>query len=232
MSNLQTIIEQQDLCLSVNQRGTDKLRPHSYIEGFYEREFKKFRSKPVRLLEIGFRHGASLALWSTYFSDGLIFGVDNHSDLNLTNEHPINESWTERPNVTTIFGDAYSQEFANKLDGKFDILIDDGPHTLSSQVTFIKLYADKLAGDGIAVIEDLVKFGGLLLWPLMLSTPLKYEVEFHDFRNRSGLSDDLIFTVRNSGKNQILSRIKLSARGVYYLLVDPVRILIKKYVLK
>ena len=228
MSNLKTIIEQQNLCRSNNPRGTDKLRPHSYIEGFYEQAFEKLKSKPVRLLEVGFRHGASLALWSTYFSDGQIVGVDNHSDLNLTDDLPMNKSWIERPNVKIVFGDAYSREFAAQLEGKFDILIDDGPHSLSSQISFIKLYADKLATGGIAVIEDLTKFGGLLIWPLMLTTPLRYEVQFYDFRRRSGLSDDLIFTVRNSGKNQILSRLKLSALGIYYLLVDPLRILVKK----
>lgn len=226
------IIDDQDLCLSKNPRGTDKLRPHSYIEGFYDEKFKEFKSKRVKLLEIGFRHGASLALWSTYFPDGQIFGVDNQSDLNLTEARPMNENWTARPNVTTLFGDAYARQFADSLDDEFDILIDDGPHTLWSQIMFLKLYLNKLADGGIAVIEDLTKFGGLLIWPLMLTTPLKYEVDFHDFRARSGLSDDLIFSVRNSGKRQILSRIKLSARGVYYLLVDPVRILLRKYLPK
>lgn len=232
MPELTSIINEHDLCISRNPRGTDKLWPHSYIEKFYEKSFAPFKDGPTRLLEIGFRHGASLALWSTFFKNGQIVGIDNKSDPVLTTSQPINEAWTTRPNVTILLGDAYCQEFSDALDGEFDILIDDGPHTLSSQLLFIKLYIHKLADGGLAVIEDLTKFGGLLVWPLMLATPLKYEVDFHDYRSTSGIADDMIFAIRNSGKNQLSSRGKLLLRGIYYVLVEPVRIPLRKLLRK
>ena len=51
---------------------------------------------------------------------------------------------------------AYTKKYVKKNFGhkKFDLLIDDEPHTLRSQVKFIELYSPLLSENGILIIED------------------------------------------------------------------------------
>lgn len=134
--------------------GTDKGEPKSYIDEYYEENFKKYRKKDITLVEIGVRSGASLKLWSEYFSKGSkIYGLDNLYDKNI-NSVPINDEWIILDNVEYIVGDAYSNNIANKFD-KIDILIDDGPHTFQSHVKLLDLYIPKINSGGVIIIEDI-----------------------------------------------------------------------------
>tara|TARA_R110000868_G_scaffold350492_5_gene611699 strand:- start:217 stop:819 length:603 start_codon:yes stop_codon:yes gene_type:complete len=135
--------------------GTDKGTSHSYIRGFYEENFKKYKTKDITLVEIGVRSGASLCLWKNYFSENsIIIGMDDLSD-NTENNIPINEEWVSGSNVQYIIGNAYEDCALKKLPNKIDILIDDGPHTFESHVKLLQLYSDKMNEGGIIVIEDI-----------------------------------------------------------------------------
>ena len=53
---------------------------------------------------------------------------------------------------------AYSDFFVKKFidrNIKFDFLLDDGPHTLESQILFIQLYSQLLSDKGILIIDKL-----------------------------------------------------------------------------
>lgn len=134
--------------------GTDKGTSHSYVKGFYEENFKKYRSKDITLVEIGVRSGASLCLWRNYFSENsIIIGMDDLSDNN-ENNIPVNEEWVTGKNVQYIVGNAYEEDALKKLPKKIDILIDDGPHTFESHVKLLELYTSKMKKGGMIVIED------------------------------------------------------------------------------
>jgi predicted O-methyltransferase YrrM len=134
--------------------GTDKGTSHSYVKGFYEENFKKYRSKDITLVEIGVRSGASLCLWRNYFSeDSIIIGMDDLSD-NTENNIPVNDEWVSGKNVEYIIGNAYDESALKKLPEKIDILIDDGPHSFESHVKLLELYTSKMNEGGIIVIED------------------------------------------------------------------------------
>jgi hypothetical protein len=160
MKTLKKILE--DCCLNINDNsnlvispnyGTDKGSPKSYIDQFYENKFEQFRNKSIVLVEIGVRSGASLKLWSEYFSKkSKIYGLDNLYDKDV-HSVPINEDWTSSKNVEYIVGDAYTENICNKI-GKIDILIDDGPHTFESHVKLLELYMTKMNSGGVIVIED------------------------------------------------------------------------------
>ncbi len=226
--NLTSLIEKFDLNIKSNPRGTDKLWPHQYIQGFYEKEFKALQLKPIKILEIGFRHGASLFLWSNYFPNAKILGLDNQSDLAVNQSTPVHQGWIDAPRIKIQIGDAYSQAAAAEVANDFDVIIDDGPHCLPSQLKFLKLYLPKLAPNGVAIIEDLQRYGGLTFWPLLLKTPLKYQVELYDFRNKSGLADDLLYVVRNSQTNPLLSRVQVLLKAAKYLVTEPIRFASRK----
>lgn len=141
--------------LKVNQNyGTDKGGPKSYIEKFYDEKFKNYQEKDITIVEIGVRAGASLKLWSEYFSkNSKIFGLDSLIEPN-TYSIPVNQEWVSSKNVEYIIGDAYTEETSNKFD-KIDILIDDGPHTQASHIKLLQLYINKMNKGGIIVIEDI-----------------------------------------------------------------------------
>lgn len=144
-----------ELNLKINRDyGTDKGDAHSYIDQYYEENFKVYREKEIILVEIGVRSGASLKLWSEYFSKkSKIYGLDNLYDKNI-HLVPINEEWTSSKNVEYVIGDAYTQEMCDKLPS-IDILIDDGPHTFDSHIKLLNLYIPKMNSGGVIVIEDI-----------------------------------------------------------------------------
>lgn len=98
--------------------------------------------------------------------------------------------------------DAYNEDFftTNFLNKniKFDLLLDDGPHTLDSMKQFIKLYSQVMTDDGILIIEDLKD----IKWieELRNATPdhLKPFIHSYDLRPNKNRSDDIVFTIDKS----------------------------------
>lgn len=172
-----------------NLMGTDKNIIHSYVDDFYEIYFSKYREKKIKLLEVGVLHGKSLLLWDEYFIKNKgIWGVD------ISDERVVEEA-KERERIHIEIGDAYTEEMAARLPN-FDIIIDDGPHTLESQVKFINLYLDKLNPDGIMVIEDVQDPSWFDTLQGALPNDDKIFAERVDLRWVKGRYDDLIFCIK------------------------------------
>jgi hypothetical protein len=79
-------------------------------------------------------------------------------------------------------------------------MIDDGPHTLESMVSFIQLYLPLLKEDGILVVEDVQD----MRWVnrLRIVTPDAYKpyIEVYDRRDVKGRYDDIMFVINKSNK--------------------------------
>ena len=113
----------------------------------YERHFSKFVNKSPTVLEIGIMGGGSLELWLKYFGEGTkIVGVDiNPINPNLGN------------NVITEVGDQSSPEFWDRVlskHPKFDIVVDDGGHSMIQQVVTLNKVFPHLNDNGVFLIED------------------------------------------------------------------------------
>lgn len=217
--SLKSILEDEGLNISQNLLGTDKGDYKSYIDLFYEYQFAHFRHKNISLLEIGVRHGASIRLWSRYFEDAeLLMGIDNGSDLTITQDLPVQRNWTKGDNVKFMIADAYTENTSNKIEEKFDIIIDDGPHYLWSQIRFIKLYSTKLKHGGIMVIEDLLK-GHITCLALLVKTPLKFRACMFDFRWHRPGRDNMIYALKHTSnrRSEFLRRVFLCTRCLVML---------------
>ena len=177
-------------------------------------------------MEIGFRHGASLALWDKYFAKAKILGVDNFSDLAVGSEMPIVKEWVGSEKITTKIGDAYSAEFAGEIENKFDIIIDDGPHWIDTQQKALELYLPKLKPRGIFIIEDIL-IGGLAIFPLLKKVPLGFSVSFFDYRWDKPIGDNCLFVVRHSSKiSSVFNRICIIFIAILYFFAEgPFRLL-------
>lgn len=221
MPTLQEIIQCENLALSKNPYGTDKGDYKSYVDGFYQPYFSKRQSDSINLMEIGYRHGASLALWSSFFRQGSILGIDNGSDQ-LTQENGPVEAWINRSNIKALVADAYDKQYSDTLNQSFDIIIDDGPHSLGSQIQAIKLYLNKLRVNGYFVVEDIQRIGGLCLFYFLPLVPLNYRIDFFDFRANKKGNDDLLFVITFSNKYELQNRVILWIRAFTYLIREPI----------
>ena len=83
--------------------------------------------------------------------------------------------------------DAYDDEFFNKSfvdkNMEFDIVIDDGPHTLESMIQFIKLYSQIIKKDGILVIEDIQYWDWIEILKNEVPDNLKNYIKVYDLRH-------------------------------------------------
>lgn len=142
---------------------TDKLGVHNYIP-IYESFLKVFKNKKIKLLEIGIggydhknKGGSSIKMWSDYFSNGKIFGIDIY-----------NKKFLNSKRIKTFCGSQVDIFFLKKIlknTGKLDFIIDDGSHINNHVIkTFIHLFPFLKEG-GYYFIEDIqtsymLEFGG------------------------------------------------------------------------
>lgn len=191
MKTLLQIIDEFSLSTPDPSRypGTDKSTVHSYVQNFYEREFFKYQGLPdFSLLEIGVCNGSSLKLWAEYFHpNAVIVGVDP-SDAGLQFNLLTNQS------IWFIRDDAYRPNIFPK-EMRFDVIIDDGPHSLLSQIGFIAFYTRYLKPGGMMVIEDVADVSYTAEFDAILPSHLLGEV--HDFRDLSGREDDVLYVIKH-----------------------------------
>ena len=92
---------------------------------------------------------------------------------------------------------AYTKEYVqrNFENKKFDFLLDDGPHSLSSQENFIELYSPLLSENGILIIEDIQDINWLEKLKNKTPQDLKEYIKTYDLRKNKGRYDDIVFTI-------------------------------------
>ena len=170
---------------------TDKEHTHSYIENFYEDNFLPYKDKEITLVEIGVADGESVRLWEHYFTSSKIYCLD----IDET-KHAFAEYVNKRDNIVYIVGDSYNKD-VYELIPECDIFIDDGPHTLESQIQAIEIYLPKVKTGGLFVIEDVQELSHLdILKEKAISIFPGYEYELIDIRESKGRYDDLMFIAR------------------------------------
>lgn len=175
--------------LSEDDYGTDKGTIHSYIET-YERLLSPFQKKPITLLEIGIQRGGSLFLWSKFFhTDSKIYGID----IDLNNLKP---EWVDS-NIEYVHHNAYDINFTYCFNELFDIIIDDGPHSVESFCFLAKYYIEKLKPGGILIIEDIQNIQHIEIIKNIIPTIKHQNIEIVDLRHIKNRYDDILFIYRN-----------------------------------
>lgn len=133
---------------------SDKGSMHSYIE-FYEKYFEPKRDN-VTLLEIGLMTGGSMHLWQRYFKKYQLVGMDISPTWNQPRDF---QSLIENdPNISLLFEvNSRDKNIPDAAKSKsFDFIIDDGDHSVLSQMETFENYYPLLADTGVYFIEDVV----------------------------------------------------------------------------
>lgn len=164
---------------------SDKGTIHDYISGYYSKEFLNKRDIEIKLMEIGVHRGPSIVLWKSWFKNSEIVGVDNED---LYEYDPIYDK--------LLIEDAYTDEFIDRFtDGYFDYIIDDGPHTLESQIISATKWIRKIKSGGKLIIEDIQTPDWIDPLRNSLDMSIVSEYKVFDFRNNKNRYDDIIFEV-------------------------------------
>jgi hypothetical protein len=185
----------------VDNSRTDKNTIHSYLE-LYQNLLVDKKETAKNVLEIGIgngqgiTNGGSIKLWHDYFINANVYALDIQHIDNIWDEIKNNERIILHTSV-----DAYTEEFVKTefLDKniKFDMLLDDGPHTLESMKTFIQLYGPLLADNGILIIEDIQDPKWINELYKIVPEKLKKFVSAFDLRSNKDRYDDIVLTIRN-----------------------------------
>jgi hypothetical protein len=133
----------EEMYYSKHRGTTDKGGDHDYIRGYYSNEFSDKRDRSLNFIEIGVHEGDSIRVWVEWFTNANIYGVDVRPALTIDG-------------ATILSGDAYSSQILDKFENNFfDYIIDDGPHTIQSQIDCINRWYPKLKVGGKIIIEDI-----------------------------------------------------------------------------
>jgi hypothetical protein len=188
----------------IDNTETDKNTVHSYLE-LYETLLSPKKNTAKNILEIGIgdfkeKNGGSIKLWKAYFPNAKIYALDI-----LPKNRVLDEIINDERVVLFTSTNAYDEKFFNenilKKNLKFDLMLDDGPHTLESMKTFIRLYSKVMTDDGILIIEDIQSIDW---WPILyreVPQHLKKFVKPYDLRKNKNRYDDMIFTIDKSSSS-------------------------------
>lgn len=166
----------RELALLAERHGTDKgpasitrsslrHRKHTLVgknyTATYARFFAHLRDTPIRLLEIGIDRGASIPVWEEFFTAGTFAAIDIREKCR--------KYATDR--TTVHIGSQTDPEFLGSVSsesGPFDVIIDDGGHTMEQHQVSLTTLWPLLNPGGVYVIEDLhtaylPEFGGKYL---------------------------------------------------------------------
>lgn len=177
----------------VDNSRTDKNTIHSYLP-LYQKLLINKKETAKNVLEVGILRGGSIKLWSDFFTNANVYGLDIMD---------INDVWEDIKNKEKIIlhtsSNAYNDDFfithfLNK-NIKCDFLLDDGPHSLESMKAFIKLYSQIMTDDGILIIEDVQHWDWINLLTNEVPENLKQFIKVYDLRSNKNRYDDIVFTI-------------------------------------
>lgn len=131
---------------------TEKVHKFEHYLPIYESTLSPFRSRPVRMLEIGVARGGSLQMWRRYLHpESVIVGIDIDPDTQRFDE-PSQQIHVRIGSQEDI---SFLQSVVREL-GPFDVILDDGSHLTSHMVdTFRYLFVNGLASSGVYLVEDI-----------------------------------------------------------------------------
>lgn len=115
----------------------------------YDQVLTPYVGRPLTLVEIGVANGGSIDLWREFLGKQIrIIGVDNNPEcLEL-----------EAPGVEIMIGSQADPDFLAQVAeraGPIDIVIDDGSHICSHQITAMGALFPHVRDGGLYVCEDL-----------------------------------------------------------------------------
>jgi hypothetical protein len=167
---------------------------HIHIYLFIKSYCKVKKETAKNVLEIGIWDGGSIKLWSDFFTNAKIYGLDIIHIDNIFDDIKNNERIYLFTSTDAYNTDFFINNLLNK-NIKFDLLLDDGPHTLESMIQFIRLYTNIMTDDGILIIEDVQSWEWIDILKNAVPEHLKKYIKVYDLRQIKNRYDDIVFII-------------------------------------
>ena len=177
----------------VDNRRTDKNTIHSYLP-LYQQLLISKKETAKNVLEIGIYRGGSIKLWSDFFINANVYGLDIIDIDNIWEGIKNNDKIVLHTSSDAYDDNFFITHFLNK-NVKFDFMLDDGPHSLESMQKFIKLYSQIMMDDGILIIEDVQSWDWIDILKNEVPENLKQFIKVYDLRKNKNRYDDIVFTI-------------------------------------
>ena len=166
--------------------GSDKVTGHRYGP-VYEKIFGGFdRDAQLDLMEIGVQNGGSIMAWAEYFPHANIHGMDIVD---------VRKPEWKSARARFILGDVN----LTPVEGRFDIVIDDGSHQLPDVLNAVRKFLPLLKPGGVIIVEDVQQPKPWLFQIAKLAGIFRImtgKIRYYDMRAGGGGIDDFIVTIR------------------------------------
>ena len=143
---------------------TDKADVHGFTN-IYDLLFSPMRATARKVCEIGIAWGGSLQVWSQYFGNATIYGID-YLTLDQLRELAKSEGVKkvyfpdapETERIKTFVADQSKRDqlesFIKRYGSNFDLILDDGGHSMEQQQVSFGFLFSHIKPGGFYVIED------------------------------------------------------------------------------
>jgi predicted O-methyltransferase YrrM len=128
---------------------------HPYT-AFYSMILAPYKNKATRFVEIGVAGGASVVMWSHFFSSSAELIFFDRDDNFLTNSSNMRIPNTKFYNMDVDNSQSIREGF-EKAGGNFDIILDDSSHNVDHQRKIVGEVLPFLKPGGIFLIEDVFR---------------------------------------------------------------------------
>ena len=129
-------------------RKKNKIQGHQYAF-FYDKYFTDIKNNQLNILELGSFKGGAAAAFSFFFKNSKIYSGDLYPDIfNFYSKKIVNFK------IDTSSEESINK-FVEKVNLKYDIVIEDAGHFLKDQIISLFLLFKTLKPKGIFVIEEL-----------------------------------------------------------------------------
>lgn len=204
-----------EMCQIFEKNKSDKSTFHNYTT-FYNCIFSKFIGKNINFFELGLgtnnidvpsnmgasgKPGASLYSFKEYFKNANICGADIDRRI-LFQDDGIWTFYVDQRNPKDI-----EYLWDNFEDTKFDIIIDDGLHEYSSNITFFENSIHMLKDGGIYIIEDILQHDKKSFMEYSLNLKYRY-AKVIDIPIEQEWSDEYFSGVSSKYDNRIMIVVK------------------------
>ena len=177
----------------IDNSRTDKNTTHSYLD-LYHQLLRSKKETAKNVLEVGIYAGGSIKLWSDFFTNATVYGLDIINIQNIWEGIKYNDKIILHTSIDAYNNDFFINNFLNK-NIKCDFILDDGPHSLESMKQFIRLYSQIMTDDGILIIEDVQSWDWIDILKNEVPENLKQFIKIYDLRHNKNRYDDIVFTI-------------------------------------